>query len=45
MNFPKGAALLADMGVGKSKMVIDLAEIMHDLGMVKKVLVISPSAL
>lgn len=42
MNFPKGAALLADMGVGKSKMVIDLAEIMHDLGMVKKVLVISP---
>lgn len=38
----KGVALLCEMGVGKTKIAIDSAEIMHSLGLIHSVLVISP---
>ncbi len=38
----RGVALLAEMGVGKTKIAIDLAETMFDLGLVRRVLVVAP---
>lgn len=42
MNLSKGAALFCEMGVGKTKIVIDTAEIMFLHGLIKNAIIICP---